>query len=65
MDIWVPEMLDVIPGKLRTMASTTTSTMTLTSSRTVAGIIGVKGPQEPDDELDAESVIFSLPSQST
>ncbi len=60
VEMVVPEMLELIPGKPRTMASTTTSTMTLATSRMKAGIIGVKGPQVlPDDALLLlESVIF-------
>lgn len=54
---WVPEMFWPIPGKPRTTASRTTSTITPATSRMKAGITGLKEPQGLSrDELDVESV---------
>ncbi len=54
-EIWVPEMVDDIPGNPRTTASTTTSTITPRTSRMKAGITGVNAPHEL---LGVESVMF-------
>ena len=57
MDMVLPDMFWLMPGKPSTTASITTSTITPAISRMNAGITGVNAPQLLFELLD-ESVIF-------